>query len=115
MTQLDLHVGNLHLRDKFEWPLFRTYAVTPEQFARHLASDMGVGGEFISQIAHAIREQVCYARLNYDETMAAPDWVRLSRPPFRNENEEEEWEPELKVLDEEEMDKISKERERNVR
>lgn len=115
VIKLDIHCGPLHLKDRFEWPLLKTHSITPEDFAKQLTAELGIGGEFVSLIAHSIREQVCYARLNFDETMAAPSWATMAHPPFRNENDESFWEPELKELDSEELEKIRKEQERNAR
>jgi hypothetical protein len=47
---LDINVGKVHLRDKFEWDLCSE--ITPEQFAETLAGDLSLGGEFISLISH---------------------------------------------------------------
>ncbi|KAI8825934.1 uncharacterized protein EV422DRAFT_146468 [Fimicolochytrium jonesii] len=111
-VKLDLNVGTLHLTDQFEWPLFSTSSMTPEDFAKQLASDLGVGGEFVPVIAHAIREQVCFARMNYNDATPAPP---LRGRPFRAENVEDEWEPELRELTEEDIERIVKEKERNTR
>ncbi|KAH6602673.1 hypothetical protein BASA61_000838 [Batrachochytrium salamandrivorans] len=109
---LDLHVGVVYLKDRFEWPLFPTHEVTPEDFSRQLAADLGVGGEFIPMIAHAIREQVVNARLNYSQSTEASQWrVR----PFRNDDTELDWQPDLRVLTEEDIDRIAKEEDRNTR
>ncbi|KAI9106083.1 hypothetical protein DFS34DRAFT_45418 [Phlyctochytrium arcticum] len=112
VIKLDFHVGALHLRDQFEWPLFSTSSTTPEDFARQLAADLAVGGEFVPMIAHAIREQVCLARLNWDEATAAPS---IQGRPFRAENMEDDWEPELRELTEQEIERIMRERERSTR
>ncbi|KAI8917686.1 hypothetical protein DFJ77DRAFT_314903 [Powellomyces hirtus] len=109
---LDLHVGALHLRDKFEWPLFSTSSLTPEDFAKQLAADLGVGGEFVPVIAHAVREQVCFARMNWDDATQAP---AFRDRPFRPENVEDDWEPELRELSEQEIERILREKERNTR
>ncbi|KAJ3138714.1 Snf5- protein 1 [Geranomyces variabilis] len=112
VIKLDLNVGALHLRDQFEWPLFSTSSFTPEDFAKQLAGDLGVGGEFVPIIAHAVREQVCFARMNWDDATPAPP---IKGRPFRSENFEEDWEPELRELSEAEMERISREKERNTR
>jgi hypothetical protein len=112
IIKLDLNVGSLHLRDQFEWPLFSTRGISPEDFSKILTSDLGVGGEFVPIIAHAIREQVCFARLNYDEADQPPNFRKR---PLRVDGMEEEWEPEVRVLDEEEMERIFKEKERSTR
>ncbi|KAK5673320.1 hypothetical protein BDV3_005523 [Batrachochytrium dendrobatidis] len=109
---LDLHVGVVYLRDRFEWPLFPTHSITPEHFARQLSADLGVGGEFVPMIAHAIREQVVNARLNYSQATEAAFW--RSRP-FRSEDFEFEWQPDLRILSDEDIDRINKEEDRNSR
>ncbi|KAI7871451.1 hypothetical protein BDF14DRAFT_1718984, partial [Spinellus fusiger] len=48
----------VNLRDRFEWDLDNMASNAPEVFSRQLASELGVGGEYISIIAHAIREQL---------------------------------------------------------
>jgi hypothetical protein len=48
----------VNLRDRFEWDLADNTAGAPEVFSRQLASDLGIGGEFVAIIAHAIREQL---------------------------------------------------------
>lgn len=108
-------VEKIHLRDKFEWSLFNSNTVTPEAFASQLCSELLIGGEFYSQISHSIREQICYARLNYDETMLAPDWTRQSNQPFRLAKDLEEWEPTVQEMEEEDIDRLLKERERGTR
>ncbi|KAJ3051257.1 hypothetical protein HK097_007755 [Rhizophlyctis rosea] len=113
VIKLDLHVGSLHLKDQFEWPLYSSYTVSPEDFARQLAADLGVGGEFVPHIAHAIREQVCLARINFHEATEAPP---VHGRPFRHlATMDEDWEPELRELTEQEREKIAKEKERNSR
>jgi SNF5 / SMARCB1 / INI1 len=59
-------VGNILLNDQFEWPLFSS-DTSPEEFSRLLCADLGIAGEFVPFIAHAIRDQVCNARLNIDD------------------------------------------------
>jgi len=110
-----LHVGTLHLRDQFEWPLYGSNKISPEDFARQYCSELGIGGEFVPAVAHNIREQICFGRLEYDATVAAPNFSRLTRPPFRNDGDEENWEPELRELDEYEIERLLKEKERNAR
>lgn len=110
---IDLNVGTTHLKDKFEWPLFPTAdSVTPEEFAKALCADMGISGEFIPAISYSIREQVCLARMNLDDAEPAPP---IRSRPFRNDIQEEVWEPELRELTEEEIDRIVREKERQSR
>lgn len=63
---------------------------TPEQFADILVSDLGLGGEFKSIVAHSIREQVTKARRDgeIDTTFAIEQ-------PFRSEEEARGWCPHI--------------------
>ncbi|KAJ3283622.1 hypothetical protein HK104_010293 [Borealophlyctis nickersoniae] len=112
VIKLDIHVAAVHLRDQFEWPLYSTFSVSPEDFARQFASELGVGGEFVPVIAHAIREQVCLARNSFHDATQAPP---VPSRPFRALQHEDVWEPELKELTEQEMERIFKEKDRNTR
>jgi hypothetical protein len=75
-----------------------------------MVTELGIGGEFVPMIAHSIREQVVQARMNFHESMAAPDYST----PIR-EDEDEEWEPDLKLLDDEQILQLLKEEDRNNR
>lgn len=48
----------MNLRDRFEWSLDNTSGNAPEVFSKQLAAEAGLGGEYVSIIAHAIREQL---------------------------------------------------------
>jgi hypothetical protein len=48
--KLDITVGKVQLRDRFEWDL--ASGLSPEVFASMLAADLQLGGEFVSLIAH---------------------------------------------------------------
>lgn len=97
------------MKDQFEWPLFEQ-DVTPERFSIILAADLGISGEFIPMIAHSIREQVVLARLEFHESIAAPDYSTCLR-----DDEEMEWEPDLQLLDDEQINMLAKEEDRNNR
>ncbi|KAJ3123534.1 Snf5- protein 1 [Nowakowskiella sp. JEL0407] len=121
VINLDLNVESIILRDSFEWPLFAS-SVTPEEFAKNLAADVGLGGSFVPIIAASIREQVCVARLNYDSTNTItglegrPLRMGLSSLTVDEDNESiSEWEPHLKKVSGGELDKLSKEKERQIR
>ncbi|KAJ3203939.1 Chromatin structure remodeling complex protein sfh1, partial [Dinochytrium kinnereticum] len=106
LIKLDLQIGTLHLRDQFEWPLYTPHSLTPEDFAKQLAADLGVGGEFAPLIAHTIREQVCEAR--QDPTGFAPKFRRA----LRALRQEGEFGPRIRELSGAEVGRIRKERER---
>ncbi|KAI8993356.1 hypothetical protein BDB01DRAFT_776042 [Pilobolus umbonatus] len=57
LIKLDIIVGNKILRDQFEWDI-TCKKNSPESFAQTMATELGLGGEFKTAIAHSIREQV---------------------------------------------------------
>lgn len=59
--KLDLHVGSIHLRDRFLWDPSHAH-MNPDEFARQLTADLGLGGEFPANIAQAIYESVASHR-----------------------------------------------------
>ena len=62
--QLNIHVGNISLVDQFEWDLSNPLN-SPEQFARQLCADLGLGGEFATTIAYSIRGQLSWHARTY--------------------------------------------------
>ncbi|KAI0069951.1 SNF5-domain-containing protein [Panus rudis PR-1116 ss-1] len=56
ILSIDVQIGNYHLVDHIEWDLFST--LTPESFAQTLCADLGLGGEAIPLISHAIHEEL---------------------------------------------------------
>lgn len=54
--QIDVQVDNHHLTDHIEWDL--RSPLTPEDFTRQLCLDLGLSGEAIPLIAHAIHEEL---------------------------------------------------------
>ena len=63
-SQLNIHVGNISLVDQFEWDLSNPLN-SPEQFARQLCADLGLGGEFATTIAYSIRGQLSWHARTY--------------------------------------------------
>jgi len=55
-TQIDVQIATHHLLDHIEWDLFSP--LTPEEFAKTLCTDLGLGGEAIPLVAHAIHEEL---------------------------------------------------------
>jgi len=55
---LDLQIGKVNLRDRFEWDLNNIKTNAPEIFSKQLASELGLGGEYVNIIAHGIRDQL---------------------------------------------------------
>ena len=65
LIKLDITIGALELVDQFEWDI-NDPANSPEEFARQMARDLSLSGEFVTAIAHNIREQIqLYTRSLY--------------------------------------------------
>lgn len=64
-AKLDLQVGKVNYRDQFEWEAHNERTDAPELFSRQLASELGVGGEYVAIISHAIREQLLLHKKQY--------------------------------------------------
>lgn len=64
IIKLNIHVGNISLVDQFEWDLSNPLN-SPEQFARKLCADLGLGGEFVTTIAYSIRGQLSWHSKTY--------------------------------------------------
>ncbi|KAF8073941.1 hypothetical protein FPV67DRAFT_1666684 [Lyophyllum atratum] len=56
ILSVDVQVANHHLMDHIEWDLLSS--LTPEDFARKLCSEIGLGGEAVPLIAHAVHEEL---------------------------------------------------------
>ena len=57
IIQLNVRIGNIVLRDQFEWDINNPHN-SPEDFSESLCSDLGLGPEFMLPVAHSIREQI---------------------------------------------------------
>lgn len=56
MSQIDVQIATYHLMDHIEWDLLSP--LTPEDFAKRLCVELGLSGEAIPLIAHAIHEEL---------------------------------------------------------
>ncbi|KZT66911.1 SNF5-domain-containing protein [Daedalea quercina L-15889] len=54
--EIDVQVANHHLSDHIEWDLLSP--LTPEQFAGTLCAELGLSGEAVPLIAHAVHEEL---------------------------------------------------------
>jgi SWI/SNF-related matrix-associated actin-dependent regulator of chromatin subfamily B member 1 len=64
IIKLNIHVGNVSLVDQFEWDMGEPQN-SPEEFAKKLASELGLGGEFVTSIAYSIRGQLAWHQKTY--------------------------------------------------
>ncbi|CAN9356872.1 unnamed protein product [Alternaria alternata] len=56
LIKLNITIGQHTLVDQFEWEINNPLNA-PEEFARQMAADLSLSGEFTTAIAHSIREQ----------------------------------------------------------
>ena len=56
LPQIDVQIANYHLMDHIEWDLLSP--LTPEAFATKLCMELGLAGEAIPLVAHAIYEEL---------------------------------------------------------
>lgn len=56
VPQIDVQIATYHLLDHIEWDLLSP--LTPEQFAGQLCADLGLAGESVPLVAHAIHEEL---------------------------------------------------------
>jgi chromatin structure-remodeling complex subunit SFH1 len=57
IVNLDVQIGTMHLVDRIEWDLTCS-SITPEQFAKQLCADLGLGGEAVMIVSHAVHEEI---------------------------------------------------------
>ncbi|KII91710.1 hypothetical protein PLICRDRAFT_51839 [Plicaturopsis crispa FD-325 SS-3] len=125
LVKLDIIVGSMKLDDQFEWDI-ESAAVSPEQFATTYANELGLGGEFRTAIAHAIREQVqTYQKSLFlvghpsDGSVVQDDELRTSFLPSlssgsRALDEVQSFTPLLNYLSDGEIERSEKEREKDM-
>lgn len=115
--KLNITIGHITLVDQFEWDTNNPLN-SPEEFARQMALDLSLSGEFTTAIAHSIREQSqLYTKslflTNYEfdgRPIEDPD-IRdnmLSTPVpviFRHGQAQKDWTPYMYELSEMELEK----------
>ncbi|CAO3694216.1 unnamed protein product [Umbelopsis ramanniana] len=126
VIKLDITVGNRALIDQFEWDI-ASQNNSPEQFADILATDLGLGGEFKTAIAHSIREQVhVYMKsllligYGFDGSPVDDDELKQVFLPrvkktIRNDDVSVQFTPAILHLTDPEVEKIERDRMRETR
>ncbi|CAJ0837408.1 4031_t:CDS:2 [Entrophospora sp. SA101] len=126
LIKVDITVGKISFADQFEWDINCQWN-DPELFAEILTTELGLGGEFKTAIAHSIREQIqIYVKSlmlvghPFDGMSVQDDDLRQSfLPPvsniIRKEDAVDTYTPVLIELSEAEIEKIEKDRERDAR
>ncbi|KAK6079293.1 snf5/smarcb1/ini1 [Seiridium cupressi] len=117
LIKLNITIGQLTLVDQFEWDINNPLN-SPEEFAVSMAKEMSLSGEFVTAIAHCIREQTqLFTRSLYSighpfdgRPIEDPDLVAAFLPSplpnvFRPQQQAKEYAPYLYELSEQELEK----------
>lgn len=117
LIKLNITIGAVTLVDQFEWEINNPIN-SPEEFARVMARDLSLSGEFTTAIAHCIREQTqLFTRSLYSighpfdgRPVEEPDLVAAFLPSplptvFRPQQQAKEYAPYLYELNEADMEK----------
>lgn len=128
IVTLNINLQNKLYTDKFEWSLLHPVGVA-ERFAKQTCADIGLSGEWVPAMAHAIYEAVLRLKKEACENgglvgamngygggidnMAASSAEAGWR--YDNEHLGDEWEPKLERLSKEEIEKREGDRERQLR
>jgi len=120
ILNLDVQINTLHLIDRIEWDL--TSPLTPEVFATQMCADLGLGGEGIMIISHAIHEELLRLKKDCielglvgtlaDSTSKGPKKLESI---WRDWNEAKSFVPHLEILSPEDIDALEFEKEKNAR
>jgi len=117
MIKLNITVGHIALADQFEWDI-NDPQNSPEEFARQMAYDLSLSGEFTTAIAHSIREQCqLYTKglflVNYEfdgRPVEDPDIKDNLLPSpfytsFRPHQQQKDWSPLLYEMNEGDLER----------
>ena len=130
MVRLNINLQNKLYTDKFEWSLLHPPGMA-EEFAKVTSADLGLGGEWVSAIAHGIYEAVLKLKKeacesggfiasgigghgaseidNQAANGAEAGWR------YDPEGLGDEWEPKVETLSKEEIERREGDRERQIR
>ncbi|KAI9904786.1 hypothetical protein N3K66_001315 [Trichothecium roseum] len=128
IVNLSVNLSSMLYTDKFEWSLLHPPG-TAEAFARITCSDLGLTGEWVPAMTHAIYEAVLRLKKEACEAggMVAgwgglqaelPNDAALGTEAgwrYDPDHLADEWEPKVEILSKEEMEKREGDRERQVR
>ncbi|KAH8663085.1 hypothetical protein BGZ60DRAFT_412724 [Tricladium varicosporioides] len=125
IINLSVNLSNHLYTDKFEWSLLHPPG-TAEMFAKQTCADLGLPGEWVPAMTHAIYEAVLRLKKEACESGGLVggyggeipnDAAHGAEAGWRYDNEHlaDEWEPKVEQLSKEEIEKREGERERQNR
>ncbi|KAI1855417.1 hypothetical protein JX265_007750 [Neoarthrinium moseri] len=128
IVTLNINLASNLYTDKFEWSLLHPPG-TAEAFAKVTCNDLGLTGEWIPAMTHAIYESVLRLKKEACEAGGLVTGWGATGSEFPNdaahgadagwrydpEHIADEWEPKIEILSKEEMEKREGDRERQIR
>ncbi|MCJ1475621.1 Chromatin structure remodeling complex protein sfh1 [Lambiella insularis] len=123
IINLNINLLNKLYTDRFEWSLLYPPGVA-EMFAKQTCADMGLAGEWIPAITHAIYEAVLRLKKEACESGGLVGGGEIDNLAlegqeagwrFDPEHLADEWEPKVELLSKEEIEKREGDRERQIR
>ncbi|KAL9122872.1 MAG: hypothetical protein Q9187_000583 [Circinaria calcarea] len=127
IINLNINLLNKLYTDRFEWSLLHPPGMA-EHFAKQTCADIGLAGEWIPAMAHAIYEAVLRLKKEACESGGLVggngyggeiDNLALEGQEagwrFDHEHLADEWEPKVEILSKEEIEKREGDRERQIR
>ena len=125
IISLNINLSNYLYTDKFEWSLLHPPG-TAEMFAKQTCADLGLPGEWVPAMTHAIYEAVLRLKKEACESGGLVggyggeipnDAAHGADAGWRYDHEHlaDEWEPKVELLSKEEIEKREGDRERQIR
>ncbi|KAH6660531.1 hypothetical protein BKA67DRAFT_653705 [Truncatella angustata] len=128
LVTLNLNLGSNLYTDKFEWSLLHPPG-TAEAFAKVTCMDLGLAGEWVPALTHAIYEAVLRLKKEACEAGGLVTGWGATGSEFPNdaahgqeagwrydpEHLADEWEPKIEILSKDEIEKREGDRERQIR
>ena len=123
--KLDIRIGDMLYNDQIEWDINNPNN-SPEEFAKSVCKDLGLGTEFVLPISHSIREQILEYQKSavnekknyfqrYSQNSSSKNKVDLNNYLRDIYNNDTEWQPDVKQISLEEIKKFEKKEERKTR
>lgn len=127
--KLDIRIGDIIYTDQFDWDI-NNPANLPEEFAKILCADLGLGSEFVLPICHSIREQILelqktvvnekktyYYNGYYTKNSGYNHKSVVNKDNYLRDiyTDNSEWQPNVKQISLDEIKKFEKKEERKTR
>ncbi|MCQ2818274.1 MAG: SWI/SNF chromatin-remodeling complex subunit SNF5, partial [archaeon] len=128
VIKLDIRIGDMVYQDQIEWDI-NNPDNSPEEFAKTVCIDLGLGTEFVLPICHSIREQILEFQKSvvtekknsyYNGYYIKPNALSKNKVDENNYlrdifTESSEWQPTVKKITQEEIKRFEKNEERKAR